>query len=369
MGRQKKRADGRIQKSFRINGKRYYAYGSTAAEAEAAAFNKRKEIEAGKDEHDNPTLEQYYERWTNTRRGSIKESTLHSQASQFKVCADVISKSYKIRIGEIKIRNIQVDDIRDIQNALLADGRRTQTVNDAISHLSHILNTALKERRIDYNPCCLVAPLKRTEERARDTHHRALTIEEQKAFFEAAKDSYYYTVFKFAILTGARVGEIGALMPHDIKNGLIHIERTITRLETGAYTIGESAKTESGRRQIPLNDAIKNVLEDQRQLNSILDNGITMINTPIFRAPERGLLMSTPINREIKRICKRCGVEYFTMHALRATFATRCIEQGINPRTVQELLGHADYALTMNLYGHCMLDTRQQAMDSIEIAL
>ena len=59
--------------------------------------------------------------------------------------------------------------------------------------------------------------------------------------------------------------------------------------------------------------------------------------------------MATPAGREINRICKRTGIEKFTMHALRATFATRCIEQGIDARTFQELLGNADFGLTMNL--------------------
>lgn len=79
--------------------------------------------------------------------------------------------------------------------------------------------------------------------------------------------------------------------------------------------------------------------------------------------------MDTPANREINRICKRTGIEKFTMHALRATFATRAIEQGIDVRTLQELLGHADYGLTMNLYGHVVDDTKQAAMEKLKIVL
>ena len=56
-------------------------------------------------------------------------------------------------------------------------------------------------------------------------------------------------------------------------------------------------------------------------------------------------------------------------HALRATFATRCIEQGIEPRTLQELLGHADFGLTMNLYGYVVDNTKTKAMNKIKIAL
>ena len=79
--------------------------------------------------------------------------------------------------------------------------------------------------------------------------------------------------------------------------------------------------------------------------------------------------MSTPINREIGRICKRTGIEKFQLHALRATFATRCIESGMNPRTLQEILGHADFGLTMNLYGHVVDDTKRKAMQELSIAI
>ena len=178
-----------------------------------------------------------------------------------------------------------------------------------------------------------------------------------------------------AILTGMRIGEIGALKYSDIRNGMIHIERTITRTEVGGYVIGESAKTEAGRRQIPINNAINETIEAQRELNKLLHGKIQSLENRkptdaiLFRAVEGGLIMPTPIDREIKRICKLIEIEPFTMHALRATFATRAIESGINPRTLQELLGHSNFNITMSLYGHVLTDTKVKAMDSIEIAL
>ena len=166
-----------------------------------------------------------------------------------------------------------------------------------------------------------------------------------------------------------RAGEIGALFLSDIHDGMIWIERTITKNELGGYEIGDSAKTEQGRRQIPLNDTIREIIEHQKEINRLLDGNILSMNERIFKAPERGLLMATPADREIGRICKRTGIQKFTMHAFRATFATRLIEAGVNPRTVQELLGHADFSLTMNLYGHVVDSTKRDAMEKLNIAL
>ena len=370
MAKRNKRTDGLMQKGFRVNGKLYMVYGHTERELFDKMQEKIAEIEAGFEKRNNPTVKEYYERWTDARRDSVKESTLRGQIKMFEAIADIEIPSVKRNFGELKIKEVSIDDLRLIQSELLKT-RKTQTVNDYLAHFSHCMNDALKERVIDYNPCCLLKNLKRTEERARDTHHRALSLEEQQAFFECerCKNSFYYNVFRMAISTGMRIGEIGALKLSDIRQDMIHVERTITRTETGSYVIGEDAKTEAGRRTIPMNEQIKQIIADQKEINSMLDGNIVSINDLLFRAPERGLLMATPMDREIKRICKAAGVKPFTMHAFRATFATRAIESGMNPKTLQEILGHSNFNITMSLYGHCLTDTKKQAMDSIIIAI
>ncbi len=376
MAKTKKRSDGRAVKTFTFDGKKIYSYGKNQKEAYEKAFEKLQELKTGKLDHDDPTLDDFYEKWTENRRNSTKESTLRCQHFQYQSCANV--KINGKRLGEYRLSEIKPDDIREVQKALL-EGRdisqyarpnTTQTVNDKIAVLSHIFNDAKKERYIDYNPCAVVKPLKRTEELARVTIHRALSIQEQTSFFETAKDSFYYDVFRIAVLTGMRIGEIGALYPSDIYDDAIHINRTITKTEDGGYTIGDDTKTWHSKRSIPLNDQIREVIEHQKDINKLLDgNKVIGIHDPIFKAPERGLLMATPVDRECNRICKRIGIDKITAHAFRATFATRCIEQGIAIRTIQELLGHADYGLTMNLYGHVTDDTLETAMNMLKIII
>jgi integrase len=367
MAKQKKRTDGRLQKAFTFNGKRYYVYGYSSSELDDNYTKKKYELELGKEKHDNPTLNQYYEMWTDARRGTVKESTLRCQHHQYNTCSNIRISSLNKVLGEMKLREITTDDIREVQKALL-ETNKPQGINDKIAHLSHVFSDAVKERRIDFNPCVPVKNLKRAEPPANETIHRALTLEETDKFFKMAENSAYFDVFRFAINTGMRIGEIGALYESDISGGFIHIQRTLTRSETGYTVIGDSTKTRKGQRNIPLNDDIKEVIEHQKKINRLLyGDKVVAMQERIFRAPEGGLLIIAPINREIVRICKKCEIEPFSMHAFRATFATRAIESGIEPKVLQELLGHSSFSMTMDLYSHVMDDTKKEAMKSLKI--
>ena len=62
-------------------------------------------------------------------------------------------------------------------------------------------------------------------------------------------------------------------------------------------------------------------------------------------------------------------IEPFTSHALRATFATRAIEQGMQPQTLKTILGHSSLKMTMDLYAHVLPNTKQEEMAKVEIVV
>lgn len=367
----KKRNNGLLRRTFTFNGKRYTVYGHDNTELSIKETVKRQELEKGLQSRVNPTITEYFDRWSDRRRGTVTEATMRRNRHMFDGAAKTEIKGINTTFGQLKMKECQLDDLLQVQR-VLADKYSTRTVNDTMDLIKQIFKQAYNERMIEYSPCVLVKPLKRTEQQARDTIHRALTIEEQKAFFssEDVKNSYYYNVFRFAILTGMRIGEIGALKNSDIHDGFIHIERTITRTEDGGYKIGDSAKTKAGKRKIPLNDSIKAVLKNQKEINRMLDGNMERFDDTIFKsARTRSFLISYPVNKEIKRLCKLVDIEPFTIHALRDTFCTRAIESGVEPKTLQELMGHKDISITMNIYAHVMDSTKIQAMKNIVIAI
>ncbi len=364
----KKRNDTRYQKNFRFDGKRYSVYGKSIKEVEMKKAKKLQELQEGIVNRENPTMNIYYEIFTERRRGSIKESTLREQKSQFNKCANVPIVNAKT-FGELRIRDVKASDIQAVQMALKAKGNSTRTINDAIHHISHVFNEAIKDRTVTYNPCIAINSLRRTEQPARETKHRALTKEETSLFLETAADSFYLNAFKFMLCTGMRLGEMTALLRSDIDNKYIHITKTITRNEDGAYVIGDSAKTYDSHRDIPLTNQARTLISDQLKINSIMFGNVIDPKKPIFLSSKGEILREYTFNREIKRITQRCGIEKFTSHAFRATFATRFIEQrGEDYKILSEILGHSDVKITLNLYTHVMDDAKVKAMQELEIA-
>jgi len=370
MARARKRRDGFYKRSFTYEGKRYYIYAKTYDELDERVLEKKAELKKGFEKRNNPTLAEYFDTWEESRRGCVSENTLRWQRTAFSMMGSVYIPDADRTLAEIKLKSISKDDLVTLQKELRKT-RSTQTTNDYLAILNHVLSDAMKERLIDYNPFVNIKKLKRTETKVEKTIHRALTPAEQKTFFEneRCKNSFYYNVYRIAILTGMRFGEIGALRYSDVRNGFIHIERSITRTELGNYVIGDVPKTSAGERKIPINDAIKTVLADQKELNDVLDGNVHAFDDLLFKAPERGLLKNAPADRELKRICQDAGIPYFTMHAFRSTFATRCCEEGMNLKTLQKLMGHEKFETTMDIYAKAIEETQVKELNNIKIVI
>lgn len=69
------------------------------------------------------------------------------------------------------------------------------------------------------------------------------------------------------------------------------------------------------------------------------------------------------------KLCEKAGIPKFSMHVLRYTFATRCIEAGMIPKTLQTILGHSNIGITMNLYAHTTDEQKHKEIDRIAEAL
>lgn len=353
---------------FTVNGKRYTVTGKSPEECKDKETKKRLEIEAGLYKSGREqTLYEYGEQWLEYKRDTVKETTLRTNRILFSmIVKETIDKNGTQQFGTLKLKDIETNTVRLVQ-AGLKQHTATRTTNDCISLLRSIFNSAMNERLITWNPAAGIKPLKRSEERARDNIHRALTKAETAAFIAKAEErnSMYIHLYIFLLNTGCRIGEASALKETDIVKGQVNIKRTVTRTENGGYMIGEDTKTVAGRRTIPLTEAARKALANQRQQNEIIHGAGLSLDKPIFRPIRGSILKSSCVNEDIARICTAAGIERFTVHAFRDTFATRCVESGMQPKTLQEIMGHTDINMTMALYAHVMEDTKVEQLKAV----
>ena len=351
----RKRADGTLEKRFTIEGKRYSVYGKTAQEL----AEKEAEIRAGAYKTNaRVTLDQYFEEWVKRKEQTIKPVTVRQYRYNYQ-------KDISPFMGRRRVAQIERREVIALQNNL-AKRIKPMTVNGIIGLLKQVLKEAERDGIIIHSPADNIRGIKNDGAKASETYHRALTIEEQTAFMQIAKDDFYYELFAFLLCTGVRIGEAGALTWSDIdyKANVIHITKTVTRSAQNKHTIG-TPKTKTSKRDIPLTETTRKILKQQRDKVG----RVIPLNGRVFPRYDGGLIHSGTIRNTVDRIAKAAGVEHFGVHALRDTFATRFIEQGGTPQTLKTILGHSSLAMTMDLYAHVLPNTKQEEMDRLQIII
>jgi integrase len=176
-----------------------------------------------------------------------------------------------------------------------------------------------------------------------------------------------------AITTGLRRGELLGLRWEDVdlERGTLRVGRSLVR-EEGRHTVGET-KTRRGRRQVNLTPRTVNALKAHRKRQ--LEERMRLAGA----YKDRGLVFSTSVgtpvnpenlvNRSFKPLLKKAGLPEIRFHNLRHTCATLLLSRGVHPKLVQELLGHATIAMTLDTYSHYLPSMGDQAAEAMGDAL
>lgn len=365
----RRRGVGRYEYQFTHDGRRYSVSGSSPDECKRRAREKIAALEKGAiDGGGLLTLDEYFNEWIEARALMVKPATIFNYKS-------IYYSNISPFLGRRELWSITRHDVKRLMSELLAlEHRRGHDGVAATNHarllLGSILKTAAADEIIEKNPAAGVPFLRKTTPPARETIHRELSDDEIAAFLEAARGSRYYNVFRFLLNTGCRVGECLALEWRDIDTarGVIHIARTMTHDAAGKVVVGDTPKTRSSKRNIPINGPIREILGEQRPAGKVFS-----MRAPVFPNVSGGHAspdtMKGIIWHIISRHNARGGVVLvpFGVHAFRDTFASRAIRAGVAPNTLKEILGHASLAITMDLYAHVSMDDKKQAMEKLAL--
>lgn len=160
--------------------------------------------------------------------------------------------------------------------------------------------------------------------------------------------------------TGLRLGEICALRKSDIdfRSGFLRIERSVARVRdaSGTHLVVQSPKSSSSVRLVAIPNDMLELLKTATR--SIREDNYLLANTDMPMEPRT-------LQYRYRKLLERCGIRYRNFHALRHTYATRCMENGVDIKSLSELLGHADVRTTLQTYIHSSLAHKRQAVQSI----
>lgn len=188
-----------------------------------------------------------------------------------------------------------------------------------------------------------------------------LSLEEQKKLEAALLNNLDLTCagILISLHTGLRIGEICGLAWEDVDldSMVIHVRHTVARIKNDNATtlILDTPKTKASRRDIPISSVLLPVLQ---KLKSISNKGFVITGTNEFMKPRT-------FEYRYHRILDATGVVSVNYHALRHTFATRCIEVGVDVKSLSEILGHGNVSITLNTYVHSSLEMKRNQLEKL----
>lgn len=166
--------------------------------------------------------------------------------------------------------------------------------------------------------------------------------------------------YLLALNSGLRLGEICGLMWSDISfgDGTLTVNRTAQRIKDDGRTrlIIQPPKTESAYRTLPL------TVEMLALLSRFRDDAPDTVF--VFTGKQKPLEPRT-LQKRFQRFLREHGLRLINLHGLRHTFATRCIEETVDAKTVSELLGHSNVKMTLQRYVHPSLNYKRKAMEAV----
>ena len=343
-----KRKDGRWEaryvKSVTADGSKKYGsvYGKTFTEAKEKQELCIRNNRLYQSTNHNLLLTNLMYEWLEFTKNSIKKSTIQKYEG---VIRNHIEKS---SLGKVNIHYVNSNTLVEFSDLLIKGGRLSaKTINDILI----VIGLALSYAEDKYG----ISKPKIQYVRENRREMRVLSIDEQRIL-----EDYLYSDlnnYKMGILlalyTGMRVGELCALQWDDVADNTIIINKTIQRLKQNGKTVLEitEPKTRSSNRKIPVPDFLMAMLNQYRSYGSVLKN---RNGKPV----EPRLMQLT-----FEKYVNDCGLPKTNFHALRHTFATRCIEAGFDIKSLSEILGHTDVKTTLNKYVHSSLEQKHKNME------
>lgn len=309
----------------------------------------------------NMMVDAWFDYFIEIKKKTVRPNTVRNYTERYET-------NIKPVIGKMLLSDVKPLHCQKIFLNMADEGYRTSTLYQARITLYNMLELAKENDILRYNPC--KRSVKSDMGKPSDKKE-ALTIDVQKLFLEGAAGKSYENQFRFVLQTGLRTGElVGLEWKHvDFEKRVLTIEQSMEyRYKVGEWRIGPP-KSKAGYRTIPLTDEAIRILKAQKEKNRKIEHIPEEWSEFIFLSRKGEPVKNSTYDTALFKICDKVGIKRFSMHVLRHTFATRCIEANMKPKTLQKLLGHSSIQITMNLYVHVTEEEKQKEIELVAEAL
>ena len=376
----------------------YYVYRWTArngtrhsVSAKTLEELRKKEEDISRDKSDgireaerNITLNHIFELWKNMKRG-LKDNTLQNYIYMYQMFVEP-------DLGKLRIKTLRKSDVKRFYNTLAEErGLKVSTIDNIHTVLHQVLQVAEEDGYIRANPSDNVLKELKQSHNFDSERRKALTLAQQELFLDYLRKNrqyhHWYPIFAVLAGTGMRIGECVGLRWEDINlaEGVISVNHTLVyynHAENGCYFNVNTPKTEAGKRKIPMLDYVKEAFLEEKQLQEAfgihckvtIDGYTDFIFVNRFGAAQH----QGTLNKALRRIIRDCNEEQlkktgkepvllprFSCHSLRHTFTTRLIEQNVNIKVVQDVLGHKDVKTTLDVYADVTKDLKKKEFEEL----
>lgn len=265
-------------------------------------------------------------------------------------------------LGEVLILTLTRNRVQHWIDTLRRQGYGASTIHGAVHVLSASLSSAVDLGILTENPC---ERTRRPTTRRKPVKVWTLHDVQKVLATTASTDCMWYALYRLALTSGMRPGELRALQWRDIdfERSIVTISRSMTKDSDGRTTVGTSTKTHRVRSIVLTSETLSSLSQWKSE------QSVTQLPGYVFTGQSGGPLPLTSWQRYHKRLCAEAGVPLISLHALRHTAATLLMELGQHPRIVAEILGHQSIQITLDTYSHVSQQMQQEAGDALETAL